>query len=388
MMPLWTICLKELREFLRDRSTLLTVLVYTPLLTPILILGLLTLAEAWTSRQIDKPLEIAIVGAERAPRLVAWLAGQGIGHKPVADPDAAIRSQDAEVYLRIGDDYRRQWQAGAPALVELVHDSSRRDAGIAVQRLEKALHAYAAQVGALRLLARGIDPGVASPLAVAHKDLATPEAKRSMVMAMLPYLFILSAFLGGAALVIDATAGERERQSLEPLLATPVARGTIVSAKMAAAAVVGLASLSLTLLALKLGASLTPGIARSMDVSLSTIAKILLILLPMVFTGTTMLTWIAAGAKSVKEAQSHLAILMLLPLVPTMVLLVSPIKDQLWQFAVPFLAQNQLLLKVLRAEAIGPAQWLIYTGCSFTVVLALWQLARVRYRRERLAIAT
>ena len=61
-----------------------------------------------------------------------------------------------------------------------------------------------------------------------------------MVLAFLPYLLILSAFLGGAYLVIDATAGERERQSLEPLLATPAQRGAIVSGKILAACAVGL----------------------------------------------------------------------------------------------------------------------------------------------------
>ena len=60
-----------------------------------------------------------------------------------------------------------------------------------------------------------------------------------MALAFLPYLLILTSFLGGAYLVIDATAGERERQSLEPLLATPATRGAIVSGKIAAACAMG-----------------------------------------------------------------------------------------------------------------------------------------------------
>jgi hypothetical protein len=77
---------------------------------------------------------------------------------------------------------------------------------------------------------------------------------------------------------------------------------------------------------------------------------LLLVLLPMVLIGTTLLTLIAAASKSVKEAQSYMSVLMLLPIIPTVVLMVNPIKNQLWQFAVPFLAQNQMILKLVRSE--------------------------------------
>ena len=173
-----------------------------------------------------------------------------------------------------------------------------------------------------------------------------------MVMAFLPYLLILSAFIGGAYLIIDATAGERERQSLEPLLATPARRGAVVSGKIAAACLVGFMSLLLTLLAFKAGAQFSPGIGRQLDVSMPAIGKMLLILLPMLFIGTSLLTFLAAAAKSMKEAQSHMMWLMLLPMIPTIALMVNPLKEQPWQYAVPFLAQNQMLLKVIRAEFI------------------------------------
>ena len=388
MKMMTAVLMKELREFVRDRRTLMMALLFGPLVTPLLMIGLITLGEHRAKTEGEKPLNIAIVGAERAPNLVAWLAGQGIARKQVADPDAAIRGQDEDVYLRIDDKYANDWSAGKPAVVEIVYDSTRQAAEIPSKRLETALSVYGQQVGALRLLARGINPSVATPLAVSHKDLSTPAARRSMVLAMLPYLFILSAFIGGAYLVIDITAGERERQSLEPLLATPTSRKSIVSGKILAACAVGLASLLLTLLALKLGAQFAPGIARTLDVGFATIGTILLVLLPMLFIGTTLLTYIAAGAKSVKEAQSYMSLLMMLPIIPTVMLMVNPIRTQLWQFAVPFLAQNQMLLKVIRAEAITPMMWLIYFGVGIVLAGILWQLAIARYRQETLAISS
>jgi sodium transport system permease protein len=383
-----TIVQKELREFVRDRRTLMLALVLGPLLAPAIMLGIFTLAETRAKSQIEKPLEVPMVGVAHAPNLVAHLAAQGIHRKPFSgDLDTAIRTQVEDVYVRIGEDFAKDWREGSPALVEIVHDSTRQDADIPVKRIERALQGYGQQVGALRLLARGMNPGVATPLAVTHKDLSTPEARRGMVLAFLPYLLILSAFIGGAYLIIDATAGERERQSLEPLLATPAQRGAVVSGKITAACLVGLVSLLLTLLAFKVGALASPGIGRQMDVSMLAIGKMLLILLPMLFIGTSLLTFIAAGAKSVKEAQSYLSVLMLLPMIPTIALLVSPVKNQLWMFVVPFLAQNQLLLKVVRGENITMTMWAVYLLAGFGLALVLWFAATRRYHQERLAIS-
>jgi len=388
MKALWIVWRKELHELVRDRRTLLLTLLLGPLLGPLLFLGMATIGESKAKEQMEKPLAIAIVGADRAPNLVAWLGGQGIARKQLADPDAAIRAQDEDVYLRIGDDYADDWREGSPALVEIVHDSTRQDADIPVKRLESVLGLYSQQMGALRLLARGINPGVATPLTVSHKDLSTPEARGATLAAMLlPYLLILGAFIGSLQLVLDTTAGERERQSLEPLLATPARRGAIVSGKIAAACSVGVVALVLTLLAFRVGAAFAPGIAKQLAMGGREMAVMLLVLLPMVFLGGSLLTFIAAGAKSVKEAQSYTGLLILLPIIPTVVLMVSPVKNQLWMFAVPFLAQNQMLLKVIRSEPISAQQWLVYLVAGLGLAALLWYAAIRRYHQERLAVS-
>lgn len=379
---------KELKELVRDRKTLMLSLLMGPILAPVLIIGLAKIGESKAQEQMEQALEVAIVGAERAPNLVEWLHGQGIEQKQVADPDAAIRSQSEDAYLKIGDDYAEQWSDGEPALVEIVHDSTRRDSEIPVRRLENALQRYNQTVGALRLLSRGINPQVAAPLMVSHKDLSTPEARgATLAAAMLPYMLILFAFLGSIQLVVDTTAGERERQSLEPLLATPARRGALVSGKIAAACSVGVLALLLTLLGFKVGAELAGGISRQMAVGGREIAMMMLILLPMVFLGGTLLTCIAAGAKSVKEAQSYMGVLVLLPMIPTLILMVNPVKDALWMFAVPFLAQNQMLLKVIRSEPISLEQWAVYLGAGIAIVAVLWYVSVRRYHQEKLAVS-
>ena len=386
---LWTVMLKELRDIGRDRRTLALTLLLSPLLFPAIILGMGTLTAPRARTQIEKTLEVPTIGREHAPNLVAFLATQGIrAVEPPADLEAALRDQRHDVGLRISASFAEDWHAGRPALVEVMVDDTQRDAAIPSRRVRAALSAYSGQVGALRLLARGIDASVAQPVNVGTLDVATPEAQRGLMLSvMLPYFLIITAFLGGAALVLDATAGERERQSLEPLLATPASRGAIVSGKIAAACLLGLCTLLLSLLAIKLSAQFATGIARTLDMSLLAIGQMLFVLLPMLLIGTALLTFLAAAAKSLKEAQSHMTWLMLLPMIPTIMLMVSPVKTQLWQFAVPFLAQNQLLLKVIRAEPITMEVWALYLAASLALAALLWFAAVRRYQQEKLAVS-
>ncbi len=70
---------------------------------------------------------------------------------------------------------------------------------------------------------------VAHPLQVGARDAGRPEAEFDLMQQMLPYLLLLG-FIGGMQVAIDATADERGRQSLDPLLATPAPREAIISA--------------------------------------------------------------------------------------------------------------------------------------------------------------
>ncbi len=389
MKTLITVMLKELSENFRDRKIVINGLLLGPLLFPVLILGMGALAENRARTQLESALNLPVIGADIAPNLVAFLGTQNIITEPAPeDPDGLIRRQEKDVILRIADDFATDWRASRAATVEILHDSSRQDSQIPVHRVERALLAYSRQAGAVRLIARGIDPALDTAVRITHRDIATPEARKGMILAFLPYLLILTAFIGGAYLVMDATAGERERQSLEPLLATSAGRGAIMSGKIAAACVFGMIGLLLTLLSFKLSfAFVDSGPFKGVDVSMLAVAKLLLILLPMVLIGTTLLTLISASVKTLKEAQSYMAFLMLLPILPTIILLVNPVKSALWMFATPFLAQNQLILMVLRQETITSLQWMTYLGAGFGLGAVLWLIAARLYHREQLAIS-
>ncbi len=383
-----TVARKELLDLFRDRRTVMLGLLMGPILFPALILGMGSLAEKKARTQLEDTLKLPVIGAEHAPNLIRHLEGQNIQPQPPpTDPDAQVRAQAFDVVLKVAPDYAEAWRESRPAQVELIYDSSRQDAQIPVKRVRGALEHYGQQMGVLRIVTRGVSPQVGNAVQIAQRDVATPDAKRGMLLAFLPYLLILSSFLGGAYLVIDVTAGERERQSLEPLLATPAARSAIMSGKILAACAFGMLSLLLILVAFKLSFMFAPGPLRLVDVSLPVVAQLLLVLLPMVLIGTTLLTLISASVKSVKEAQSYMSLLMLLPIIPTVLLMVNPIKNQLWQFAVPFLAQNQMILKLVRNEMISAQEWGIYLGAGFGLGLLLWLVAARLYHQEKLAIS-
>ena len=178
MALMFTVMRKELRDFARDRRTFLLTLLLMPLLYPLLMLGMGKLVELRKDTQLDKVLEVPVVGAEHAPTLVAWLDSHAIRAKPAAttaELDALVRSQREDVGIVIPAAFASDWRAGKPAKVELVMDTTRRDAEVPSARITAALNAYGQTVGGLRLLARGINPAVAQPVSVATRDLATPD---------------------------------------------------------------------------------------------------------------------------------------------------------------------------------------------------------------------
>ena len=387
MSAMYVVMMKELVDLARDRRTVMISLLMGPFLIAGLIMGMGALMQKKMVTQMEKTLELPVIGAEHAPNLIAWLSEHNIEIKPAPEkPEAAIAQQDEDVILRITENYGADWRAGKPAGVEILHDSTRDDSTIPVLRVTRVLQGYSQQVGALRLLARGVNPGVGMPVLVTAVDLATPMSRIGQALAMLPYLLIMSAFVGGAYLIIDVTAGERERQSLEPLLATPASRQAIMSGKILAACVFGLFSLVLMLLAFKIAFWLMPG-GMKVDVSLLAMAKLLLILLPTLLFGSCLLTLIAASVKSVKEAQSYMTLLILLPMLPTFYLLISPVKNQLWMLAIPFLSQNQMIMMVLRGENISVADWAFYLAVGIALAGVLWWAAARMYHKERLAVS-
>ncbi len=383
--------LKECRESLRDRRVLLNSLVLGPLLGPLLFVMLLRATITRELSQAERPLPVVVIGAEQAPNLLAALQQQGLhALPPVADVEAAVRAQRVDLALRISESYARDWRAGRPAQVELIYDSSRRDIVGSVQRLRLLLEGYARRTAAMRLMVRGLAPTLTEPVIVAGRDQATSVGRGALLFAMLPYFLILSALLGGMWLAIDSTAGERERASLEPLLINPVPRERILLGKLLATASFSLGSLTLGLVAFMLAGALLPSEQLSMSFNLGpvVIAAILPLMAPLVLLIVGAQILVTAFARSVREAQTYLGLLQLIPVIPSVVLSVLPLKAQLWMFAVPLLSQQLSVMQLLRGETLSFAATALGAASTLLCALLVFAGARRGYQSERLAITS
>lgn len=385
-----TVFLKEVKENLRDRRTLISAFLTGPLLGPLMFVMLINFTLNRELDKAEKPLPLPVIGAEYAPNLVdALKAGGVVPGAPVADPAQAVRKQDADVVLRIAPDYGKAWRKGEPVQVELFYDSSQRDANTSVERVSTLVENYSRQQGVLRLVARGMSPSTAWPLQVAKRDQATPQSRAVLMFAMLPYFFVITVFMGGMYLAIDLTAGERERQSLEPLFANPVARWKILCGKLAAISVFSTASLLITLVAFAVVGRFIPAekIGMELDLGLHFAVYVLLLMWPLVLLLAALQSMVAAFAKSYREAQTYLSLLMLVPIIPSLLLAFMPIKAQAWMYAVPLLGQNLGIMQLLRGDGVSAQQiGLCLLGSLAAALLAL--LATIQlYRSERLAIS-
>jgi sodium transport system permease protein len=380
---------KECRESLRDRRVLINALLLGPLLGPLLFVLLLRLTITRQLTAAERPLAVAIIGAQRAPNLVAALEQQGLEVlPPVADPEDAVRAQRLALALRITPSYAADWRAGRPAQVEIIYDSSRRDTGASLQRLQVMLENYSRRIAAMRLMVRGLAPTLLAPVVAAGRDQATPQARGALLFAMLPYFLIFSALIGGMWLAIDSTAGERERASLEPLLINPVPRDRILLGKVLATGAFSLASLVLALLAFMVAGALMPAdqLGISLRLGPAVIAVILPVMIPLVLLLVIGQVLATAFSRSAREAQTYLGLLQLVPVIPSVVLSILPIREQLWMYAVPLLGQQLTIMKLLRAEPLAPLNVALCALVTLLVAAAAFWAARRNYQTERLAI--
>ncbi|MCY4076440.1 MAG: ABC transporter permease [Acidobacteria bacterium] len=375
---------KEVLDALRDRRSLLSALLY-PILMPLMIT--VVFGAVARLQGSERPLEVPIVGQDRAPNLVAWLEERGVViQDPPADPDAAVRDGDVDLVLVIDEDYGEQFRSVEPAVVRIVHDSSRTASLSSIRRTRNLLRGYSSEVGLLRLLARGVSPGVMQAVRVDDLDLATPAQTAARFFSMLPMFLILGSFIGGLNVAIDTTAGERERQSLEPLLVNPVSRSALTAGKWLTTTVFSLASAWLTLAAFVFMMRYVPLEELGMQLSLGGQQLLLMAVAcgPMALFASSLQMFVATFARSFKEAQTYVNLLIFVPMIPGMVAQVYPLQPAVWMMLVPALSHQLLLIDVMGGEPVTALNLALSTVATTALGAAFFGLTARMLRQERI----
>lgn len=381
---------KEFRENLRDRRTLTAALIFGPLFGPLFFSAALFLMVERGATSSEKPLELTIAHPERAPNLVRHLRQFGVAIEIVKYDDAAaraaVRGPGHKLVLLVPKDFGTRFAASEPAPLLLYGDSSdsltQRDSG----RVIGLLGQYGSSIARLRALARGMDPLALSPLAVQNIDVSTPASRSVLALGTLSYIVLLTMLMGGLYLSIDATAGERERGSLEPLLTLPVPREHLIYGKILAACAYMTLSLVLTVAAFatllrfvgleRFGMSVNFGPLEALAVAAYSI--------PLVPLGAALMTIVAAFTRSYREAQTYVGLILLIPTLPLVFAGMLGLRPTSWLMTVPSLSQHFLITSLLRDEPVSPLHLALSMGVTLGLGgLLIWTAGRL-YHREAL----
>lgn len=387
---LFTVFAKEVLDNIRDRRTLVSALLMGPLFGPLLFAFVINLSIERSLSDADKVLELPVLGASNAPNLVRYLESKNIR---IVDAPAtrqaaldAVTGGHLDVVVVIASTFAEQLADAMPATVELISDQANTAADRDARRIRAALQAYSQELAAVRLSARGVSPYLMRPLNIDDVDVSTASGRSGILLGMMSYFFIFAMLMGGMYLAIDTTAGERERGSLEPLLALPVTRDQLILGKIIAACVFMALSLILSLCSFYVALKFIPlqQLGLTPNFGPDVVVAAFLLLLPFILLGASVMTLVASFTKSYKEAQTWLSAVLLAPTLPILIVSLLTLRPRLEFMFVPSLSQHLLLIDMVKNEPLNPT-YVAISVCSTLLLggLLTWLCARL-YRREGL----
>lgn len=390
MRTLFTVFAKEVVDNFRDRRTLASALLMGPLFGPLLFAFVINLSVKQSLSDVEKTLDVPVIGAEHAPNLVRYLESSNL--RVVEAPETREAALDAvklgalDIVIVIPPGFGEQLAESIPAKIELISDQANTTADREARRVRNALYSYNQRLAAIRLSARGVSPVVLRPLNIDDIDVSTASGRSGILLGMMSYFFIFALLMGGMYLAIDTTAGERERGSLEPLLALPVTRDKLMLGKIFAACLFMALSLILSLASFFVALKFMPleELGMTPNFGPDVVVKAFLLLAPFILLGASLMTLVASFTKSYKEAQTWLSVVLIAPTLPILVVSLLTLRPQLEFMFVPSLSQHLLLIDMVKNEPVNIAHVVIsVTSTLILGGLLTWLCARL-YRREGL----
>lgn len=363
---------KEIVDALRDRRTLLRLMIPAVFMGPLLLLALSSLISSLEERAEKR--EVLVAGIEHAPTLRNYIERQTYTIKQApADFETRLRATTLlEPVLVIGKDFERALAAGEQPTVELVSDSANQRASAGLGPLQRLMGGFNRERATLTMALRGVSTELLQPVDVEERDLASVQARAARITGIIPMFIIMAVLYGALTAALDSTAGERERGSLEPLLMNPVQQIALVLGKWGAVATLGMAVALLSSLSFVPAQWLlkSDSLQAMFQFGGHEVIAFLLLQLPLAAGLGAVLMALAIRSKTFKEAQAGSALVITLVGLAPMVSLLNPGGDAGWYLWVPGLAQNTLMMLVLKGESLRLMQVLpsVLIGLLLTIV--------------------
>ncbi len=379
---------KEVLDLLRDRRTMISMVIVPLLVFPLIIQVALRLTSRIEEQSQQEAKTLGIAARVTTPAVSEALAKIGIPIVQRDDLPSAVEKKSVAAAV--------EEIPGTPAQIVIFVDSSNPTSSAAADKIRIALEELRVQDIRNKLRDSGIPASVLTPFTVKRTNVAGARKMAGSVWGtMLPYLLLLLMFTGGMYPILDMTAGEKERKTLEPFLASPASRQEIVLGKIFAAmtaifltAMLTLASMVYSLKNVKLG-NRTEELKHMMDtipLDPHTVAMIALILLPMaIFAASTMFT-IALFARSFKEGQSYLTPIMLVVIFPAMLGGMPGFELTPALCLIPIFNASMMMRSVLLGDpsmlnlGVAVGANLVYAAIAFLLATRMFQRESVLFR--------
>jgi len=369
-----TVFAKEIVDALRDRRTLMVVLLSSVLLGPLVLIALSSLLATFEARAEDR--EVFVAGIEHAPGLKNFLERQTYTVKPApADYEARLRQSElGDPVVVVPPDFEAALLRGDAPVLALVSDSANKQAEAGAGRIQRLLAGYSRERATLSLAVRGVSPELLQPMRVEEQDLANSQSRATQLTGMLPFFVLMAVLYGALNAALDTTAGERERGSLEPLLMNPADHWALVLGKWGAVAGVAMLIAVLSCFSFIPSQRLIQSdtLQALFQFGLREALLFLVLLLPLAAALSAVLMAVAIRCRSFKEAQASSSVVVLFVSLLPLANVFNLGGEAPWHLWVPALAQNTLMTRVLKGEGFGALQVLVPLAvCALLTALCL-----------------
>jgi len=376
---------KEILDLTRDRRTVISMVLLPVLLIPLLLsvsTKLITNVQR-NATQEARTMPVALHAV--SPAIREALQQTGIALTDAGDVKDAVLNKTAAAGVE---------ESGA--VVRVVVDGSNPTSSAAGERVRVALDALKDAKIREALAGSGISPGILTPFTVRRDNVAGARKMAGMMWgSMLGYLLLLMMFSGGMHPVIDMTVGEKERKTMEALLASPAHRKEIVIGKGLAAmtaifttAILMLGSLVYTLKGGAMGAD-SPEMKEmlgTIPLDPHTVLMIAVTLLPLAIFAASIMIAISLFAKSAKEAGSYLTPLLMVVIFPALMGGLAGIKVTPMLCLIPIFNASQMIRSILLGDAtttnfaITTVANLVYAALAFWIATKTFENENVLFR--------